>query len=168
MSRDDPFQGASLARGANLEFAAELNRRIVLEIIRDHGAISRAELAQQMRLTAQAISNITADLIAQGLVVTRERVTGHRGPRPTLYSINRLGRFIIGLHLEPYNLVGVATDLHGDILSEYTASCRANVRPSPSILPSARSKSCLRQLPSREVLAQALVWHCRVLSAMER
>lgn len=121
MSRDDPFQVAPLARGTNLEFAAEMNRRIVLEAIRDNGAISRAELAKLTRLTAQAISNIAAELITQDLVVTRERVTGQRGPRPTLYSINRFGRFTIGLHLEPYNLVGVATDLEGGILSEYTS-----------------------------------------------
>ncbi len=119
MSKDDPFRVAPLSRGTNLEFAAGLNRRIVLDAIRDHGAISRSDLALQTRLTAQTISNITGDLVSQGLVVKRQRVTGQRGPRPALYSINRLGRFTIGLHLEPYNVVGVATDLEGGILSEY-------------------------------------------------
>lgn len=121
MSRDDPFRVAPLARGTNLEFAAELNRRIVLDAIRAYGPIARADLAKQTRLTAQAISNIAGELVAQGLVIRRERVTGQRGPRPTLYSINRLGRFTIGLHLEPHHLVGVATDLEGGILSEYAS-----------------------------------------------
>jgi len=121
ISRDDPFRVAPLARGTNLEFAAELNRRIVLDTIRDHGPIGRADIAKRTRLTAQAISNIAGELVTQGLVVKRERVTGQRGPRPTLYSINRLGRFTIGLHLEPYHLVGLATDLEGGILSEYTS-----------------------------------------------
>ena len=47
--------------GTNLEHARAHNRRVIIEAIRLHGELTRAELARLTALTAQTVSNIVAD-----------------------------------------------------------------------------------------------------------
>lgn len=51
--------------GTNLEHARLHNRRVVLEAIRQAGRLTRADLTRLTSLTAQTISNIVAELVAE-------------------------------------------------------------------------------------------------------
>src|SRR5437868_666576 len=51
---------ASLS-GTNLEFARSHNRRVVMEAIRLHGRLTRADIARLTALTPQTISNIASE-----------------------------------------------------------------------------------------------------------
>lgn len=52
-----------MLRGTNLEYAKAYNLRIVLETIRLHSPLPRAEVARRTALTPQTISNIVTRLL---------------------------------------------------------------------------------------------------------
>ena len=49
-------------QGTNQELGRPYNRRIVLEALRQHGAIARADIAGRVGLTVQTVSNIVREL----------------------------------------------------------------------------------------------------------
>lgn len=109
------MQEAAAARraGANLEGASAHNRRVVFDLLRLSGPLSRADLARRTGLSSQTVHNIIDDFTAAGLVETGERVAGRRGQPPTPYRIRPAGGYAVGLHLDHHEVRGVASDLSG-------------------------------------------------------
>ena len=102
-----------MSKGTNLEYAKIYNARIVLETIRLHGPVSRAQVARRTELTPQTISNITAQLIERNLVVETGRKQGSRGSPATQLEFNADGAFAVGLDLDRDHLTGVLVNLNG-------------------------------------------------------
>src|SRR5512137_1191347 len=104
--------------GTKLEYTRKYNRRIIIETIRLHGPISRAEIAQMTGLTAATISNLTSELIQQEIILETGRRKGQRGQPAIELEINPNGKFAIGFELGRDNLSGVLINLTGQILAE--------------------------------------------------
>ncbi len=100
--------------GTNQEHTKNYNRRVVLEVIRLHEPISRAEIARQVGLTAQTIANIVEELLLEGVVVTRGRRQGQRGQPALELEFNPNGAFGVGLHLDRDLLTAVLVNLKGE------------------------------------------------------
>jgi predicted NBD/HSP70 family sugar kinase len=101
--------------GTNLKYTKALNHRIVMETIRLHAPISRAEIARRTSLTAQTISNIATKLIDADLVhEAGKRQRGRGAPSITL-DINSDGAYSLGLDLDRDHLTGVLVDLSGAV-----------------------------------------------------
>jgi len=98
---------------ASSEVARDINRRIVLNLIRTRQPISRADLARVCGLQRSTISLIVEDLIAQDWVV--EGPTGRlpRGRRPTFLRLND-DRVIIGIDLRPTQTTVALSDVNGN------------------------------------------------------
>lgn len=97
---------------ASSETARHLNRRVVLNLIRDKQPISRADLARLSGLQRSTVSLITEELIEDRWVV--EGSTGRlpRGRRPTLLLLNQRRR-IICIDIRPKrSFIGVS-DVNG-------------------------------------------------------
>lgn len=103
--------------GTNLENAKQHNRRVVLEAVRLHGELSRADLKRLTRLSTQTVSNIADEFIEQSLFLESERRPTARGKPPKILSINAEGAFSIGLQLDHRKLIGVLLDLCGEELA---------------------------------------------------
>src|SRR6478735_647139 len=73
---------------ATTRTARDINRRIVLNLIRKHQPISRADLSRHSRLQRSTVSVITEQLIAERWVT--EGANGHvpRGRRPRFLHLN--------------------------------------------------------------------------------
>jgi len=104
--------------GTRLEDTRIYNRKIIIETIRRHTPISRAEIAQMTGLTTATISNLTAELIDEGLILESGRRKGLRGQPAIELELNPNGRFSIGFELGRQNLCGVLVNLIGQILEE--------------------------------------------------
>ncbi len=65
--------------GTNLEHARAHNRRVIIEAIRLHGELTRAELARLTALTPQTVSNIVAELEGAELLTSRQPRKQGRG-----------------------------------------------------------------------------------------
>src|SRR5579884_1633771 len=104
---------------ASSETARDINRGVVLNLIRRRQPISRADLARMSGLQRSTISLITEQLIRERWVV--EGPTGRlpRGRRPTFIRLNDR-RAIFVADLRPAQVtVGVA-DVNGRFLSQET------------------------------------------------
>lgn len=75
----------------------EINRRIALNLIREHQPISRADLARRMNVTRGVASVLVQELIAQGLIY--EGATGEvaRGRKPTFLHIRTQDRLAVAV-----------------------------------------------------------------------
>ena len=104
-------------RGTNQEFGRPYNRRIVLETIRLHGPITRADIARRVGLTVQTVSTITRELETKGFVVTRRQAPKGRGYPGSSLAMNAEGGFAVGLHVTPRGLEGALINLAGEIVA---------------------------------------------------
>ena len=88
-------------RVASSETARDINRRIVLNLVRKHQPISRASLARRSGMQRSTVSAITEQLISEDWVV--EGATGHlpRGRKPTFLHLNPDRAGIIGVDIHP-------------------------------------------------------------------
>ena len=101
--------------GTNLEHARAHNRRVIIEAIRLHGELTRAELARLTALTPQTVSNIVAELEAAELLTSRQPRKQGRGQPAIPVILNPASAFSIGIHLDHQTLLIVLVDLTGEI-----------------------------------------------------
>ncbi|WP_342362095.1 ROK family transcriptional regulator [Terrarubrum flagellatum] len=104
--------------GTNLEHGQRYNRRVVLEAIRLHGPLSRAEIARRTGLSAQTISNIMEVLKREHLVTERARRSGSRGQPPINIEIDPAGAYSFGVSFDHSRLSVILLDLGGAIRGE--------------------------------------------------
>jgi predicted NBD/HSP70 family sugar kinase len=107
----------------------EINSSIVLGLIREHGQISRAEIARQAHLSAATVTGITTSLIAQGLVYEDTPGASTGGRRPILLSFNRRAGIALGVKITERQLVCVVTDLGGAEHDQTAISLPGSVTP---------------------------------------
>jgi predicted NBD/HSP70 family sugar kinase len=86
---------------ASSETARDINRRIVLNLVRRHQPISRASLARRSGMQRSTVSAITEQLISESWVV--EGATGQlpRGRKPIFLHLNPDRSSIIGVDIQP-------------------------------------------------------------------
>jgi predicted NBD/HSP70 family sugar kinase len=86
---------------ATSETARDINRRIVLNLIRTHQPVSRADLARHSGLQRSTVSVIAEQLIEERWVT--EGANGHslRGRRPRFLHLNKERVGILGINVRP-------------------------------------------------------------------
>lgn len=104
-------------QGASSEVVRDINRRIVLNLIRTRQPISRADLARVSGLQRSTISLIVEALVEENWVI--EGPTGRlpRGRRPTFLRLND-DRVIIGVDIRPIQTTVALADVNGKFTSQ--------------------------------------------------
>src|SRR4051812_38965122 len=104
-------------RAASSEVVRDINRRIVLNLIRTRQPISRADLARISGLQRSTISLIVEALVDENWVL--EGPTGRlpRGRRPTFLRLND-DRVIIGVDIRPIQTTVALADANGKFTSQ--------------------------------------------------
>jgi predicted NBD/HSP70 family sugar kinase len=106
-----------LNRGTTQQSSAPYNRRIVLDVIRRQGSVSRREIVDMVSLSPQTVANITNDLQAIGLIVARRlRGAKARGQPPIAFELNPDAGSSIGISLQPGRVSAALVNLVGEIL----------------------------------------------------
>lgn len=107
-----------LSRGTTQQSSAPYNRRIVLDVIRRQGRISRREIVALVSLSPQTVANITNDLQTLGLIIAR-RLTGAkaRGQPPIAFELNPSAGSSIGISLAPGRASAALVNLVGEIVA---------------------------------------------------
>lgn len=103
-------------QGASSEVVRDINRRIVLNLIRTRQPLSRADLARVSGLQRSTISLIVETLVREHWVL--EGPTGRlpRGRRPTFLRLND-ERVIIGVDIRPIQTTIALADVNGKFTS---------------------------------------------------
>ena len=102
---------------ASSEVIRDINRRIVLNLIRTRQPISRADLARVSGMQRSTISLIVEELVDEYWVL--EGPTGRlpRGRRPTFLRLND-DRVIIGVDIRPIQTTVALADVNGKFTSQ--------------------------------------------------
>ncbi len=96
--RPSPLAG-SRSLGSNQVGMREYNERVVLQTIRQHGSVPKAELARLTRLSTQTVSVIINRLLDEGLVEKRDSVRGRIGQPSQPIALAADGAFSIGIRI---------------------------------------------------------------------
>ncbi len=104
------------ARLASSEVARDINRDIVLELIRTRQPVSRADLSRISGLQPSTISAIVEQLLAEKWIVEGPAVQRPRGRRPTLISLND-DLVMLAADIRPTQAIIAVVDLNGRFLS---------------------------------------------------
>jgi hypothetical protein len=103
---------------ATSETARDINRRIVLNLIRSHQPISRADLARHSGLQRSTVSVITEQLISERWVTEGAIGQVLRGRRPRFLHLNKQRAGIIGINIRPANTVVGLADLDAHFVAQ--------------------------------------------------
>jgi len=82
-------------RIATRRTSREINRRILLNLVREHQPVSRADLARRMHLARGGVSLLVNELIAEGLVCEGATGEAARGRKPTFLHVRTHDRMVI-------------------------------------------------------------------------
>ncbi len=104
---------------ATSEVVRDINKRVVLNLIRTRQPVSRADLARASGLQRSTVSLIVEDLVEDNWVI--EGPTGRlpRGRRPTFLRLND-DRVIIGVDVRPIQITVALADVNGRFTSQET------------------------------------------------
>jgi predicted NBD/HSP70 family sugar kinase len=95
------MDGPEPRRGADHNVMREVNRSLVLAVVKEGGRVSRASIARATTLAKPTVSAIVDELIADGLV--REVGTGTTatsgGRPPIMLEYNASSQFVLGVHI---------------------------------------------------------------------
>ena len=72
-----------------------VNRRIILNLLREHGPLSRADLARSMEVPRGMITALVNELLEEGLVLEGATTAAPRGRRPTLLHLRSHDRLAL-------------------------------------------------------------------------
>ena len=104
------------AQLASSGIARDINRDVVLELIRGHQPISRADLSRLSGLQRSTVSLIVEDLLEDGWIREGAMARLPRGRRPTLLNLND-DLAVLVCDLRPTQAVVAVVDLNGRFLS---------------------------------------------------
>ncbi|MDX2344680.1 MAG: ROK family transcriptional regulator [Acidimicrobiia bacterium] len=93
------------------------NHRLVLQEIFDSGPLSRADAARSTGLGRATVSDITSDLIGEGLVVEVGLGESTGGKPPTLLELDPDGRFAVAVDLSRHPIEAALVNLRGRIVA---------------------------------------------------
>lgn len=101
---------------AHLSHIRDINRRIVLNYVRDRCPISRAEIARQTALQRSTVSTIVDSLITEGLIEEIGMGQSTGGRCPTLLKLNTEGAAALGIDIAPQRTIVATSNLAGCVL----------------------------------------------------
>lgn len=107
-------------RTGDPEMAREINRALIMHLLRHHESIPRAEIARRLNLSKVTVSAIISDLLENGYVVEigKGATIKKGGRRPIMLSLDTSNKFVIGVDLGTTNTVAAIGNLKGAILKK--------------------------------------------------
>jgi N-acetylglucosamine repressor len=104
-------------RVATRTTSRDINRRIALNLIREHQPISRADLARRMNVTRGVVSVLVQELIKQKMIYEGATGEAMRGRKPTLLHIRTQNRLAIAVDVRFSHTYLMLCDFSGQQLA---------------------------------------------------
>src|ERR1041384_2947074 len=110
----------------NRDLIRAINRSHVLNAIKTHGPIGRADIARRTGLSPATVTSISAKLISQDLVLEKSAGDSSGGRPPILLVINPKGGYVVGIKLTETHAVCALTDLEAQIIAKSSMQLSAH------------------------------------------
>ena len=107
---------------ASRSTSREVNRQIVLNLIREQQPISRADLARRMEVARSALTLIVRELVAAGAIYESVDDSGTHGlgRRPTLLRVRTGEQLAVAVDVRPSRTTIALADFGGQVLARDT------------------------------------------------
>ncbi|KGP61149.1 ROK family protein [Anoxybacillus gonensis] len=102
----------------NPHLIKKINKSLVLDMVKSQGPLSRADVAQRSGLNKGTVSSLVKELMDEELVYEIGQGESSGGRRPVLLLFNEKAGYSIGIDLGVHYILGVLTDLQGNIVLE--------------------------------------------------
>ncbi|HEY2435253.1 MAG TPA: ROK family protein [Vicinamibacterales bacterium] len=99
----------------------EINRQILLNLVRSHQPVSRADLARMMGTTRAAVTFIVNDLIGEGFVYEGAKGEAPRGRKPQFLYIDSRKRWVLAVDIRATRTSLTVCNLLGEPLVGVTS-----------------------------------------------
>lgn len=109
---------------ADRDLMRGINRSIILNVIKTHGPISRADVAHLTGLSPATVTSITGLLIEEDLIFEKSTGDSSGGRPPILLALNPRGGFVIGIKLMESQAVAALTDLNATVIEKTNVELR--------------------------------------------
>jgi predicted NBD/HSP70 family sugar kinase len=109
-----------------------INERTVLDLIRQRGPVSRAQISRVSGLSKPTVSQALTALEAARLVREAGRSSGGKGPSAVLYELNARAGWVVGIDVGRAWVRAALADLSGEIVARRDE--RARVRSSQTLI----------------------------------
>lgn len=96
-----------------------MNDRAALDLLLEHGPLSRTKIGKLTGLSKPTASQLLARLEAAGLVVATGTTEGRPGPNAQLYAVNARAAFAAGLDVTPHRIRAAVADITGATVGEF-------------------------------------------------
>ncbi|MFJ8647176.1 ROK family protein [Streptomyces sp. NPDC093546] len=96
-----------------------MNDRAALELLLEHGPLSRTRIGTLTGLSKPTASQLLARLEAAGLVVATGTSGGRPGPSAQLYAVNARAAYAAGLDVNPRRIRAAVADVTGAVAGEF-------------------------------------------------
>lgn len=96
-----------------------INDRAALDLLLEHGPLSRTRIGTLTGLSKPTASQLLARLEAAGLVVPVGTTAGGPGPNAQLYQVNPAAGYVAGLDVTPTHIRFAVADITGRTLAEH-------------------------------------------------
>jgi N-acetylglucosamine repressor len=100
-------------RRATRTTSREINRRIVLNLVRDHQPVSRADIARRMDIGRGVVTSIIQELIDEGTIYEGATGPAARGRRPTMLYVRTQDRLALAIDVRFSRTFVMLTDFAG-------------------------------------------------------
>ncbi|WP_163008699.1 helix-turn-helix domain-containing protein, partial [Streptomyces sp. S5] len=102
-----------------------MNERATLDLLTEHGALSRARIGALTGLSKPTVSQLLARLEAAGLVGPAGTSEGRPGPGARLYALRGEVAYVAALDVRPGRIRAAVADVTGTVLATHTLATPA-------------------------------------------
>ena len=116
-------------KAANRDFTRAVNQFNILNSIREAGRISRVEIAERTGQSPASVTNITADMLSEGLLLEEEcGCKPRRGRRRIMLTLNPEAAYVAGVKISAFQISFAVVDFVGEVKSSLTMPIRVSER----------------------------------------
>ncbi len=104
-------------RRATRSTPRQINRQIVLNLVREHEPISRADLARRMEVGRGLVTSLINELIAEGSIYEGGSVAAPRGRKPMMLYVRTEDRYVVAVDVRFSRTYVMLSDFAGTALA---------------------------------------------------
>ena len=92
----------------------DVNRQILLNLVREHQPISRADIARRMRVGRGMVTSLVSELLDEGSIYEGATVDAPRGRKPMMLHVRTRDRLVIAVDVRFSSTYLMLSDLNGN------------------------------------------------------
>lgn len=108
----------------NSEIASEMNKAAILELLRTHGPMSKADMKRILGISFPAVTYNVNKLMEENLIYECGAADNAIGRKATLLAFNSRKAYLVGVDLGRRNIRTMCSDIAGNIIQYHTAKIK--------------------------------------------